>query len=126
MPSKVLCQHDPFVMALMDALGLPKHTQSFELRCAVDEAATVRCAYFPQADGVEGFDPKPLLAQYKLVPANVATQGDPAEAFANEVAAGSSNPLVIKVSAKVRWWVRPFMLLLPWIARRAVKASVKG
>ena len=85
MPSKAIhCQSNPFVLALMDALGLPKHTVSFELRCALDEAATVRCTYFPQAEGVEGFDPKPLLAQYKLVPASAVTQGDPAEAFADE------------------------------------------
>ena len=33
------------------ALGLPKFTRSFELRCAVDEAVTVKCEYYPEVDG---------------------------------------------------------------------------
>lgn len=86
MSSKViLANGNPFVLALMDALGLPKNTKSFELRCALDEAVTVRCTYMPQADGVEGFDARPLLAAYKLVPASAATAGDPAEAFGDEL-----------------------------------------
>jgi hypothetical protein len=34
--------------ALCEALGLPKHTRSFDSRCAVDKALTVRSEYFPQ------------------------------------------------------------------------------
>lgn len=74
---------NPFVLALQDALGLPRETVWFELRCAVDEVVTVRCGYHPRADGVEGFDARTLLANYKLVPASAATAGDPAEAFAD-------------------------------------------
>lgn len=85
MPSKVMfAQGNPFVLALMDALGLPKNTKSFEVRCALDEVVTVRCTYMPQADGVEGFDARPLVAEYKLVPASAVTAGDPAEAFGDE------------------------------------------
>lgn len=85
MPSKVIFANgNPFVLALMDALGLPKTTQWFELRCERDQTVTVRCSYLPQADGVEGFDVRPLLANYKLVPASAATAGDPAEAFVDD------------------------------------------
>lgn len=90
MPSKVMfAQGNPFVLALQDALGLPKTTQWFELRCAVDEAVVVRCAYLPRADGVEGFDARPLIAGYRLVPASAVTAGDPAEAFADEDPVGA-------------------------------------
>lgn len=75
---------NPFVLALMDALGLPATTQWFELRCARDEAVAVRCAYLPRADATEGFDARPLLANYRLVPASKTTQGDPAEALLDE------------------------------------------
>ncbi|MCA3190932.1 hypothetical protein [Cupriavidus sp.] len=84
MTSKIMnALGNPFVRALMDALGLPKHTISFEMRCAVNEVVTIRCSYHPQADAAEGFDARPLLANYKLVPASAATEGDPAEAFAD-------------------------------------------
>lgn len=86
MSSKVMsAQCNPFVLALMDALGLPKHTSSFVLRCAVGQPVTVQCTYLPQADGVEGFDARPLLAEYKLVPTSAVSLGDPAEAFGDEV-----------------------------------------
>lgn len=80
----ILANGNPFVLALRDALGLPATTQWFELRCAAGEAVTVRCAYLPRADGVEGFDAKLLIAGYRLVPACAVTAGDPAEAFADE------------------------------------------
>ncbi|KAI3591643.1 hypothetical protein D9X30_3468 [Cupriavidus sp. U2] len=90
MSSKIMnAQGNPFVLALIDALGLPKHTISFEMRCAVDEVVTIRCAYHPQADAAEGFDARPLLANYKLVPASAVTAGDPAEAFADEGPGGA-------------------------------------
>lgn len=90
MSSKViLANGNPFVLALMDALGLPKNTKSFELRCALDEVVTVRCTYMPRADGVEGFDARPLVAEYKLVPASAVTAGDPAEAFVDEDPGGA-------------------------------------
>lgn len=126
MASKVMFANgNPFVLALMDALGLPPTTQWFELRCARDEAVVVRCAYLPHADGAEGFDARPLLADYRLVPVSATTQGDPADAFAEEVAS-APGPLSVKLAVKVRWWVRPLMSLMPWFARRAVKVSVKG
>lgn len=59
---------DPFVQDLAKALGLPKRTRSFEMRCAVDEVVTVTCEYFPDAENADGFDAKALLAQYRLVP----------------------------------------------------------
>src|SRR5579872_1379744 len=37
--------------SLIKALGLPKRTVSFELRCAVDEFVTVQCKYHPDLDG---------------------------------------------------------------------------
>lgn len=48
---------------LIDALGLPKNTVSFELRCAVNEAVTVRCEYFPE--GEEAIDT--LINDYQLI-----------------------------------------------------------
>ncbi|WP_137923939.1 hypothetical protein [Cupriavidus sp. 2SB] len=126
MVSKVMIANgNPFVLALRDALGLPATTQWFELRCAFNEAVVVRCAYLPRADDVEGFDARPLLADYRLVPTSATTQGDPAEAFADEEASAPSS-LSVKLAVKVRWWVRPLMALMPWLARRAVKVSVKG
>lgn len=90
MSSKIMsAQGNPFVLALMDALGLPKNTVSFEMRCALDEVVTVRCTYMPHADGVEGFDARPLIAEYKLVPASAVTAGDPAEAFVDDDPAGA-------------------------------------
>jgi len=59
--------YDPFVQQLVKALGLPRSTRSFELRCAVDEAVTVKCEYFPERDDATGFDPVPALAEYRLV-----------------------------------------------------------
>ncbi|PUA17280.1 hypothetical protein C7W93_15220 [Glaciimonas sp. PCH181] len=35
---------------LINALGLPRHTRSFELRCAVDEIVTVKCEYYLEGD----------------------------------------------------------------------------
>lgn len=32
---------------LTEALGLPKYTRSFVLRCEVDRAVTVECEYYP-------------------------------------------------------------------------------
>ncbi|MEN7529250.1 hypothetical protein [Cupriavidus sp. DL-D2] len=102
MPSKViLANGNPFVLALMDALGLPKSTKSFELRCALDEVVTVRCTYLPQAEGVEGFDAHPLVAEYKLVPAGAATAGDPAEAFTDD-APGDTVKVVQHINVEPR------------------------
>ena len=47
---------------LCDALGLPKLTRGFTLRCYSGEPVTVECEYYP--DG--GF--QTALAQYHLVP----------------------------------------------------------
>lgn len=57
---------DPVVLELAKALGLPKHTRSFEVRCAVDEVVTVKCEYFPEIDGVR--DVVAVLAEYELWP----------------------------------------------------------
>lgn len=85
MPShKLMSQHDPFVKDLMEALGLPHATVSFDVRCAVGEAVTVRCTYHPRADDGAGFDPRPLLQTYQLVPISAVTRGDPAEAFVDD------------------------------------------
>lgn len=86
MPSRIMtAQGNPFVLGLQDALGLPRETVWFELRCAVDEVVTVQCGFHPQADGVAGWDPKPLLANYRLVPTACTTEGDPADAFVDEL-----------------------------------------
>jgi hypothetical protein len=48
---------------LIEGLGLPKNTVSFELRCAVDEIVTVKCEYFPEgSDAIET-----LINDYRLI-----------------------------------------------------------
>jgi hypothetical protein len=47
---------------LCDALGLPKHTRGFTLRCYGDELVTVECEYYPDGSF------QTALAQYHLVP----------------------------------------------------------
>jgi hypothetical protein len=37
-----------FGKMMVDVLGLPKNTRSFELRMAVDEVVSVKCEYFPE------------------------------------------------------------------------------
>ncbi|CAG2152638.1 hypothetical protein LMG19282_04241 [Cupriavidus campinensis] len=86
MPSKaILANGNPFVLALRDALGLPKETIAFELRCALDEAVTVKCTYHPRADDAAGFDPRPLVRTYQLVPTGGTVRGEPDQAFGDEV-----------------------------------------
>lgn len=49
---------------LTEALGLPKYTRSFVLRCEVDQVVTVECEYYP------AIDPDSLelaLAEFDLV-----------------------------------------------------------
>lgn len=73
MPSKaILASGNPFVLALCDALGLPKETIAFDLHCEAGKAVTVRCTFLPQSYGVEGFDPRPLTRSYMLVEASGA------------------------------------------------------
>jgi len=49
--------------ALLEALGLPPGTAWFELRCACDEAVTVKCEYYPAGgDGLAT-----VLAEYQLI-----------------------------------------------------------
>jgi hypothetical protein len=55
---------------LCDALGLPKLTRGFTLRCYTGEPVTVECEYYP--DG--GF--QLALAQYHLVPRDGALLAD--------------------------------------------------
>jgi hypothetical protein len=50
--------------AVIDALGLPMHTRSFTLRCAVGEPVTVECEYFP---GIEVGSLEKAFAKYELV-----------------------------------------------------------
>ncbi|MGO4811128.1 hypothetical protein AB4156_16320 [Cupriavidus sp. 2MCAB6] len=65
--ANVMTVPGPFALALMKALGLPARTRSFELRCAVNEVVTVKCEYHPDESTAAGFDPQPLLAEYRLV-----------------------------------------------------------
>ena len=51
---------------LIKILGLPKHTKSFELRCAVDEIVTVKCIYYPELSD-DGTCLIEELAEYELV-----------------------------------------------------------
>ena len=50
--------------SLIKALGLPKQTVWFELRCAVNEIVTVKCEYWPEGDP---FAISAVLAEYELV-----------------------------------------------------------
>ena len=72
MSKAIFATGNPFVLALRDALGLPKETIAFELRCEAGKAVTVRCTYLPPSDGVDGFDPRPLTREYMLVEASGA------------------------------------------------------
>lgn len=47
---------------LCDALGLPKFTRGFTLRCYTGEVVTVECEYYPEGSF------QTALAQYHLVP----------------------------------------------------------
>jgi hypothetical protein len=47
---------------LRDALGLPKHTRGFTLRCYVDRPVTVECEYYPEGSF------QTALAEYHLAP----------------------------------------------------------
>lgn len=49
---------------LIEALGLPKNTTSFELRVAANEFVTVRCEYLPEGDPVEIVA---AIAEYNLI-----------------------------------------------------------
>lgn len=53
---------------LQDALGLPKHTLGFTLRCYSDEIVTVECEYYPDGSF------QSALAHYNLVPCAVDQQ----------------------------------------------------
>lgn len=46
---------------LCDALGLPKQTRGFTLRCYVGEPVTVECEYYPSGDF------QLALARYRLI-----------------------------------------------------------
>lgn len=49
---------------LIEVLGLPRLTRAFELHCAVGEAVSVKCEYYPEADAQELAI---ALAVYELV-----------------------------------------------------------
>lgn len=49
---------------LLKALRLPEKTVWFELRCAVDEIVTVKCAYRPEVDQEEV---ELILSEYEVV-----------------------------------------------------------
>lgn len=50
---------------LINALGLPRTTKWFELRCAVDEVVTVKCCYYPEvSDG--GQELVGILSEYQV------------------------------------------------------------
>lgn len=84
-PQVMMAKGNPFVLALMEALGLPKTTTSFELRCAPDEAVMVRCTYHPRADDATGFNPRPVLQTYQLVPTGGTVRAEPDEASGDKV-----------------------------------------
>ena len=50
---------------IAEILGLPKHTRSFELRCAVNEIVTIKCEFYPEIDGVKQLET--IFKDYKLV-----------------------------------------------------------
>lgn len=56
-----------FGAMVINALGLPKHTRWFELRCAVGEKVKIKCKYFPDELDV-GEDGKliTVLKEYEL------------------------------------------------------------
>lgn len=43
----MIASNGPLIQELITALGLPKHCVWFELRAAVNEPVTVKCAYHP-------------------------------------------------------------------------------
>jgi hypothetical protein len=55
---------------LRDALGLPKHTRGFTLRCYVDRPVTVECEYYPDGSF------QAALSEYTLAPLTVAKSSD--------------------------------------------------
>lgn len=89
--AKLMTAPGPFVLGLVAALGLPKRTTWFELRCAPGEAVTVKCEYYPDESTAAGFDPQPLLAEYRLV-----SKADGA-GFATGQSAGIEVPSVAKM-----------------------------
>jgi hypothetical protein len=71
--------NEKFAREMLDALGLPKNTVWFELRVAVDEAITVRCAYYPELpDGKRG---ELLSSVRQLQYRDVTAIGDRARTF---------------------------------------------
>ncbi|MGT2460031.1 hypothetical protein ACU4GI_45835 [Cupriavidus basilensis] len=66
---------------------------SFELRCAVDEAVTVKCEYYPVESTVAEFDPKPLLSQYELVEMKGADAGPSVQQSAGKPVVPQPQPL---------------------------------
>lgn len=61
--------------ALCDALGLPKRTVAFTLRCRAMEAVQVECEYYPEDAGAI----RSALMEYELVPRRAAWSETPAE-----------------------------------------------
>lgn len=66
-----------FVKELLRILELPEHVVSFELRCAVDEAVTVRCVYYPDIENSSATRVLEEKLHYKEKPwdGNVAADG---------------------------------------------------
>lgn len=60
--------------ALCDALGLPKHTRGFTLRCYTGEAVTVECEYYPDID--KGSITL-AMAEYELMRKDAPAQVEP-------------------------------------------------
>lgn len=59
--------YNPLVKHLCELLGLPKYTQSFELRVALDEPVTITCTYFLEVEGEKAYPPPPITEKYYLV-----------------------------------------------------------
>jgi len=60
---------------LLDALGITDRVRWFELRCHVDEVATIRCEILP--DNYDGDKIKSVLQKYAIEPRKEETNVDP-------------------------------------------------
>lgn len=84
MPTPMTARH-PLVLQLLETLGLPKNTQAFTLRAAVDEVVTVTCTYIPDgSDDAVSFPPGSAITRRYLL-----TEDEPgAPLVENVLAAG--------------------------------------
>jgi len=55
---------DDDVLALLDALKLPKHTKWFSIHFSYDSIVTIECEYYAEKDGIKELEP--ILSKYRL------------------------------------------------------------